>query len=84
MSSPFSSTRPESGKSTPLIMLTSVVFPAPLGPISPVTWSRRRSKLTPFSAFTPSKERKTSTARKLPFPGGGVAAGESDNLVSDS
>src|SRR6185312_13222235 len=40
--------------------------------------------LTPFSAFTPSKERKTSTARKLPFPGGEGATGESDNFVSDS
>ncbi len=37
MSRPSSSTRPEFGPSSPVMTLNSVVFPAPLGPISPVT-----------------------------------------------
>ncbi len=37
MSSPSSSTLPAEGKSNPVMMLTRVVLPAPLGPISPTT-----------------------------------------------
>jgi hypothetical protein len=46
MSRPRSSTLPAVGKSKPLITLTSVVFPAPFGPISPTISCRCSSSVT--------------------------------------
>src|SRR5918998_6260417 len=46
------------------MQLTSVVLPAPLGPISPTTSCLRTSRSTPCSAATPSKARATPVARR--------------------
>ena len=63
MSRPSSSTEPSSGKSKPVRTLTSVDLPAPFGPMSPTTSFRWSSRVTPWSAWTPSNERETSAAR---------------------
>jgi len=44
----------------------SVVFPAPLGPISPVMRPRGTASVTPASAFKPSNWTLTSRATKSP------------------
>ncbi len=46
-----------------LMQLNKVVLPAPLGPISPQTWPRCTSKVTPSSATMPPK--RTVTPRTL-------------------
>src|SRR5438552_6350567 len=46
---------PELGETEPAMMLKSVVFPAPLGPINPQIWPSSASKLTSFSAASPAK-----------------------------
>src|SRR5215470_2678132 len=66
MSRPSSSTDPELGLSNPVMTLTSVVFPAPFGPIRPTTSCRCSSRLTPSRARTPSKARVTAEARSVP------------------
>src|SRR3981189_2079123 len=64
MSSPLKITRPLSGFSTRVIRRSSVVCPAPLGPIRPTIWSRRSSKLTSLTASRPPKRRERRSARK--------------------
>src|SRR5439155_2062734 len=44
---------PASGRWTPLTQLSSVVLPAPLGPITPSTSPSATSNVTPSSAATP-------------------------------
>src|SRR5437870_4606173 len=46
---------PELGETEPAMMLKSVVFPAPLGPINPQIWPSSTSKLTSFNAASPAK-----------------------------
>ncbi len=46
MSSPFSMMRPDDGESAPVIRLTSVVLPAPFGPISARRAPRSSVRLT--------------------------------------
>src|SRR5947209_9105574 len=46
---------PEDGGNAPVIMLKSVVFPAPLGPMKPQICRSGISKLTSFKAATPPK-----------------------------
>src|SRR5262249_24993976 len=58
-----SSTLPELGKSKPVIRFTSVVLPAPSGPMSPTTSCRCRLTETSLSAWMPSKARETAVAR---------------------
>src|SRR6266568_1604940 len=64
MSCPSSSTVPAEGKSKPVRTLTSVVLPAPFGPIKPTTSCRCNSSVTPLSAWIPSNARETSVARR--------------------
>ena len=58
---------PDSGVTKPQITLNSVVFPAPLGPITPSTSPRVTSTETPSSAVMPPKRTVTSrTDRPAP------------------
>src|ERR1700722_8977495 len=61
MSWPFMKMSPWSGRCSPVMTLNNVVFPAPLGPISPVTSPADAVSETPESAVTPPK--RTATAR---------------------
>ena len=65
-SRPSSSTTPSSGRSNPVSTLTSVDLPAPFGPIRPTTSCRWSSSVTSRSACTPSKDRETEEARRVP------------------
>ena len=49
-----------------VITFTSVVLPAPFGPIRPTTSLRASSRSTSASACTPSNDRETPTARSGP------------------
>ncbi len=64
MSSPLKITRPLSGRSTRVIRRSSVVLPAPFGPMRPTIWSRRSSKLTSLTASRPPKRRVRPSTRK--------------------
>src|SRR5574340_1817878 len=55
MSSPRRRMAPASAFRSRLVMLSSVVFPAPLGPMSPITFPWASAKLTSFSALSPPK-----------------------------
>src|SRR6516164_3588231 len=55
MFTPSNTTRPPSGSCRPVITLKSVVFPAPLGPIRPVTRPGSTSMLASDSARRPPK-----------------------------
>src|SRR5438309_3075144 len=63
MSRPSRYTRPKFGVWSPVITLNSVVLPAPLGPISPVTRPAPASRSTPDSAITPPKWTSTPSTR---------------------
>jgi hypothetical protein len=52
---PSKRTSPESGFRNPLITLKTVVLPAPLGPIKPVTVPRGTEMLTPSRICSPLK-----------------------------
>jgi hypothetical protein len=75
ISRPASSIEPELGKSKPLRMLTSVVLPAPFGPISPTTSCRWSSSEISLRAWTPSNDRETPVAWRDP-PGHRSVSGE--------
>src|SRR6266851_1893464 len=53
MSTPLNRIVPEVGLSMPLMQLTKVVLPAPLGPITPRISPRRISRSTPWRAAPP-------------------------------
>src|SRR3954470_15708889 len=53
MSAPSSSTRPLVGRSNPETRLKSVVFPAPLGPMTPSSSPSRTSSSTPVTMVAP-------------------------------
>ena len=55
MSSPLNTMRPASGRRILVMSRSSVVLPAPFGPIRPTIWSRLSSKLTAFTAVRPPK-----------------------------
>src|SRR6516165_1785284 len=55
MFTPSNTTRPASGSWRPVMTLNRVVFPAPLGPISPVTRPGSTSMLASDSARRPPK-----------------------------
>src|ERR671936_153368 len=65
MSLPANSTLPTVGKSKPLMTFTSVVLPAPLGPIRPTTSCLCNSRVTSRSASMPEKDRETPVARSV-------------------
>src|SRR5579884_2837220 len=83
---PASRTSPRSGRSSPLIRLTSVVLPAPLGPIRPRISSGIRWRVTSWLATRPPKRLLTpSTASRasdgtgtLPEEAGGTDQQERD------
>src|SRR5713226_5159990 len=57
---------PASGRYSPLMQLSSVVLPAPFGPMIPRTSPSSTLKLTPASALTPPKRLlRSCTARRL-------------------
>src|SRR5215472_4380909 len=58
-STPSMCTRPCVGSWRPVITLKIVVFPAPLGPMSPVTYPLSASMFTSWSAITPPKRTET-------------------------
>src|SRR5438270_5645162 len=62
MSTPATRMRPAWGATTPVRTFTSVVLPAPLGPMSPVTAPAVTEMETPSTARTPPKWRTTSVA----------------------
>ena len=63
-SSPSKTTRPSSGLYRRVITLNAVVFPAPLGPISPTISPAGTSKDTSSSATTPPKRRVTFSTER--------------------
>src|SRR5690348_12840427 len=67
---PSNRMRPEVGLRNPEMMWTSVVFPEPLGPISPVIFPSSAVSETLFSAMSPPKWRETrSTSSSMAFSG---------------
>ena len=62
MSWPSKRTRPRLAGCTPVIMLISVVLPAPFGPIRPRISPCATEKLTPSTALSPPKRRDTSSS----------------------
>src|SRR5438132_3519148 len=75
MSSPAKRMRPWSGLRIFVISRKRVVFPAPLGPISPTISSRRSSNPTSFTAVRPPKRLVRCSTRK-----NGSAMGRSSGL----
>src|ERR1700751_984085 len=65
MSAPPKLMVPELAGVTPQTVLTSVVLPAPFGPIRPSTSPRASDKLTPRKACRPLKCRQTRSRRKI-------------------
>src|SRR5215212_5316764 len=64
---------PVVGANVPVIRLTRVVLPAPLGPIRPTISFWRRSKLTPCTATTPPNRRLTPSTRSTTSSGIGAS-----------
>jgi hypothetical protein len=54
--SPANLTLPESGRPNPLARSTTVLLPAPFGPINPVTWPSGTEKVQLRTAWTPPKD----------------------------
>src|SRR6202012_3868347 len=73
MSLPRKLTLPPVAGVTPQMVLTSVVLPAPFGPISPSTSPRLIPSVTPRRACKPPKRRATLSRRR-------ISAGSSDML----
>src|ERR1700761_6091246 len=65
MSLPRNVTVPPVAGVTPQMVLTSVVLPAPFGPINPSTSPRLIPSVTPRSACNPPKRRATAFRRKI-------------------
>jgi hypothetical protein len=66
MSSPLNTMLPASGLRILVMRRSSVVLPAPFGPISPTISSRASSKLTALTAVSPPKRLvSASTLKKL-------------------
>src|SRR5580704_8270152 len=65
MSAPSKAIEPELAGVTPQTVLTSVVLPAPFGPIRPSTSPRASDSVTPRSACRPLKCRDTRSRRKI-------------------
>src|SRR5207302_7726570 len=56
-------TWPAVGVCSPVMTLNVVVLPAPLGPMSPVTYPTSASRSTPWTAWMPPKRTSTSLTR---------------------
>src|SRR5947207_1556222 len=73
---PWNRISPDEGGRLPLMRLTSVVFPEPLGPMTPSTSPRARWKSTSSSARTPPKDRLTDApSSRISMRGPSEAAG---------
>ena len=66
-------TRPPCSCTMPVITLNSVVLPAPLGPMRPITSPGRTVSPAPSSATKPPKRTSISAATKVLVPGWGVS-----------
>src|SRR5713226_9308189 len=64
MSRPAIRMRPASGRSAPVIRLKRVVFPDPLGPMTPTSSPSSTAKLTPLTARTPPKALETPSSSR--------------------
>src|SRR5689334_16214181 len=81
--SSFSSqARPDWNRTYPVMTLTSVVLPAPFGPISPCIDPFSTSSDTPSTARTPPKWRWTSSRRRSTDPGPGPPRGPDQRQAS--
>src|SRR5512139_2992705 len=70
MSLPLYRIRPESGTRCPVIRWNSVVFPAPLGPMTATISPRATSRFAPFTARNPPNDRTAdSTLSTARLPG---------------
>src|ERR1700754_2013379 len=65
MSAPSKMMRPPFAGVTPQMVLTSVVLPAPFGPIRPSTSPLLTVSVTPRSACRPEKRRETFSRRNI-------------------
>src|SRR5712692_6846243 len=87
MRSPPRTMRPRVGRKSPEMTLSSVVFPAPLGPMSPCTSPGATWTAAPSSARTPPKLRSTSSTesstRGLPHPPLAQRARQRDDAVRE-
>src|SRR5712692_5137087 len=83
--SPPSTMRPRDGRNRPEMTLSSVVLPAPLGPIRPCTSPAETWTAAPSSARTPPKLRSSSSTesstRGLPQPPRAQRARQRDDAV---
>src|SRR5579884_117823 len=59
---------PESGDWNPEMRSIIVLFPAPFGPISPVSDPSRTEKVAPLTAWTPPNERMTESTSSSAVP----------------
>src|SRR5438093_4416554 len=75
---PWNRISPDEGGRLPLMRLISVVFPEPLGPITPSTSPRARWKSTSSSARTPPKDRLTDAPSSSMAIGGRSEAVRAD------
>ena len=80
MSFPSKKIEPVPGSRNPDTTSKNVVFPAPLGPISPRTSPRCTSMETSRSAMTPEKDTPTPCTWR-PVPGVGAAPGVTDASI---
>src|SRR3954464_14755701 len=77
-SRPSKTTRPASGRITPVIRLNSVVLPAPFGPTTDTTWAGSTAKPTRPTATSPPKRRVSDST------GSSGAEGASDSVVGSA
>src|SRR5262245_18861950 len=68
MSRPLSTTAPASGRRCPVIKLKNVVLPAPLGPMMAAICPGFTRRLTPATAWNPSKALRTSRTSSTGHP----------------
>src|SRR5713226_10229710 len=85
--SPPSTMRPRDGRNRPEMTLSSVVLPAPLGPIRPCTSPAETWTAAPSSARTPPKLRSSSSTesstRGIPHPPLAQRARQRDDAVRE-
>jgi hypothetical protein len=71
---------PDAGLTKPHTELSSVVFPAPLGPMIPVIWRGAALRDTSSSAVRPPNRTVTPLTSRIPAAGGGSTSPASDEL----
>src|SRR5205823_10119826 len=78
MSSPRKRIVPDVGLSRPVMQLTNVVFPAPLGPRTPRISPLRIVRSTPATAARPPKRLVIWRASRIGVPGSGLGTRDSE------